>query len=297
MQQQKSYQPDQTIGALYLVPTPIGNLDDMTYRAVKVLASVDLILAEDTRNSIKLLNHFDIHQPMKSFHEFSRPSDLDYYASLLEAGQQIALISDAGMPLINDPGHPLVQRALAMNLPVIALPGANAALTALVASGLDCRQFTYYGFFPRATKEQKQLLSLVGQRQETAIFYESPFRVKKSVQAIQKELGPQTNLVLARELTKRYEEYLRATAAELLTHLADHELKGECVLLIEGGQGGRSEAEIDDTLTDASDLTWKQQVEALMAAQGLDAKEAIKHVAKQQQVKKQLVYQAYHELD
>lgn len=281
-------------GKLYLVPTPIGNLDDMTFRAVNTLKEVALILAEDTRHTIKLLNHFTIETKMRSFHEHSRAQEVEEWVQMLEEGHDLALVSDAGMPLINDPGHPLVQACLEKAIDIVALPGANAALTALIASGLSSEHFTYYGFFPRSSKDQKAALSLVGSRQETAIFYESPFRIKKAVAAIEKELGPETLVVVARELTKRYEEYLRGTAVELSAYLAEHPLKGEIVLILEGGRlplgGNLAEKAVN------LDLPYKEQVELLMAEEGLSSKEAIKQVAKQLNIKKQDVYQAYHEL-
>lgn len=283
-----------TKGKLYLVPTPIGNLEDMTFRAINTLKEVALILAEDTRHTIKLLNHFQIETKMRSFHEHSRAHEVTEWVELLESGQDLALVSDAGMPLINDPGHPLVQACLEEAIDIIALPGANAALTALIASGLSSEHFTYYGFFPRATKEQKEVLSLVGSRQETAIFYESPFRIKKAVGAIEKELGPDTPVVVARELTKRYEEYIRGTASELATYLAEHSIKGEIVLMLEGGQLP-AQGNLAQTAAQL-ELPYKEQVELAMAEDGLSAKDAIKQVAKQLGIKKQDVYQAYHEL-
>lgn len=281
-------------GKLYLVPTPIGNLEDMTFRAINTLKAVAYILAEDTRHTIKLLNHFDIETKMRSFHEHSRAHEVTEWVELLGSGQDLALVSDAGMPLINDPGHPLVQACLEEGIDIVALPGANAALTALIASGLASEQFTYYGFFPRSTKEQADVLKQVGSRQETAIFYESPFRIKKSLQAIEKELGPQTAVVVARELTKRYEEYLRGTASELVAYLAEHSLKGEIVLLLEGGQL-TPQGDIAEAAT-RLELPYKEQVEWAMATDNLSSKEAIKQVAKQLGIKKQAVYQAYHEL-
>ena len=272
MQKQRSFQADITnnTGHLYLIPTPIGNLEDMTYRAVRMLQDVELILAEDTRQTVKLLNHFNIQTKMKSFHEHSHPHEIDSFIELLFAGHDIGLVSDAGMPLINDPGHPLVERALQENIKVISLPGANAALTALIASGLSTKCFTYYGFFPRDKKEQV------------------PYRIKQAVAAIEKTLGPHCSLVIARELTKHYEEYLRGDAQELLAYLEEHPLKGEIVLLIEGGGL--------ETEVDFNQLPFKEHVELIMSVQGMIAKDAIKQVAKLRGVKKQEVYNAYHEL-
>jgi len=297
MQIQSSFNQsvDTTKGRLYLVPTPIGNLEDMTFRAINTLKSVSLVLAEDTRHTIKLFNHFEIDTKMRSFHEHSRPHEVDELIELLETGADLALVSDAGLPLINDPGHPLVQACMQAEISVIALPGANAALTALIASGLSSETFTYYGFFPRASKEQKAVLNLVGSRMETAIFYESPFRIKKAIQAIHKELGASVQVVIARELTKRYEEYLRGTAAELVAYLDETTLKGEIVLMIEGGQladAMGTAAEIDGL----AEQPYKEQVLYFIEEEAMSAKDAIKHVAKLRDVKKQVIYQAYHEI-
>ena len=277
-------------GTLYLVPTPIGNLEDMTFRAIRHLKEADLILAEDTRNTIKLLNHFEIETPMQSFHEHSQADRLQHLLERLAQGQDLALVSDAGMPLINDPGHPLVDATLSQGLAVVALPGANAALTALIASGLSCQTFTYYGFFPRDKKGQVAVLDLVAGQEATAIFYESPHRIKQALQAIRQELGPDRAVVIARELTKRYETYIRGEVHQVLMSLADQEIKGECVLLVAGG----GKVETGPALTAETDL--KALVQDLMAQEGLNAKQAIKQVAKTYGLKKQSVYQAYHDL-
>ena len=290
IQKQRSFQTRKMndLGKLYLIPTTIGNLEDMTYRAVRLLGEVDLLLAEDTRHTIKLLNHFNISTKMQSFHEHSNPHEIDSYIEQLQQGQNIGLVSDAGMPLINDPGHPLVSKVLEADIPVISLPGANAALTALIASGLSAERFTYYGFFPRDKKEQQKVLELIGKHEETALFYESPYRIKQALQAVVNILGDEREVVIARELTKSYEEYLRGSAVDLLAYLEENQLKGEIVLLIEGG-GLEEEVSFDH-------LPYKQHVELMMSSQGMMAKEAIKQVAKLRGVKKQEVYNAYHEL-
>ena len=288
MNQQKSYLDGN--GKLYLVPTPIGNLEDMTFRAIDTLKQVDLILAEDTRRTIKLLNHFEIKQPMMSFHEHSSQNQVIQLIERLVQGENLALVSDAGMPLINDPGHPLVQAAIQHNISVIALPGANAAITALVASGLNAERFTYYGFFPRETKEQKDLAILIGQRNETAIFYESPFRLKKTVKRIAEYLLADTQIVLAREISKQYEEYLRGKLSEIVEYLEHNEIKGEFVLLVEGGRGITTVNSFDIDL----ELPLREQVDQWIAEYGVSSKEAIKEVAKLNGLRKQLVYQAYH---
>ncbi len=289
MQRQSSFRSEGP--CLYLVPTPIGNLEDMTLRAIRILKEVDVVLAEDTRQTQKLLKACDIETTMQSFHDHSSDQTVDYWLHYIQAGHQVALVSDAGMPLINDPGHPLVQALLDHDLSVISLPGANAALTALVASGLAANQFTYYGFFPRKNQDQIAVLTSLRQRVETAIFYESPHRLHKCLQSITEHVGPQTPVVVARELTKKFEEYLRGTAEEVLAHLNDHPIKGECVVLIEGpNQEENSNQWLD------SDLSYQEQVQALIDQEGLAPKDAIKEVAQANQVKKQVVYKAYHQL-
>lgn len=288
--QQHSFQQTEA-GILYLVPTPIGNLEDMTFRAVNIMKEADIVLAEDTRNTLKLLNHFEIQANLKSFHEHSRSIEVTAWVEQLIEGKVIALVSDAGMPLINDPGQPLVQASLDQGISVVALPGANAALTALVASGLNSEQFTYYGFFPRAKSEQKEILEQVGLRQGTAIFYESPHRIKQAVEQVVKHLGEDAPLVIGRELTKRYEEYIRGYAQEVSKHLVNREIKGEIVLLIEGGQM------INQQQEEMELLSYKEHVELVMSTKGIQAKDAIKEVAKIRQVKKQEVYNAYHGID
>lgn len=289
MQIQKSFKAiDQ--GILYLIPTPIGNLEDMTFRAVRLLKEVDLILAEDTRHTIKLLKHFEIDTPMASFHEYSSESHMQKYLHLMEEGQHLALVSDAGMPLINDPGHPLVQAVLSAGLSIVTLPGANAALTALVSSGLNLQRFTYYGFFPRESKAQKAILETVGERSETAIFYESPFRVKSTLTLLIGAMAEETRVVLARELTKQYEEYIRGSLVEVYDYVQDVTLKGEFVLLLEGGKGLMSQ--MNNTIDES--LPLKEQVEQLMIDQNITVKEAIKKIAKLNNKKKQEVYRAYH---
>lgn len=289
MYTQKSYQASEQ-GSLYLVATPIGNLEDMTYRAVRILNEVDLILAEDTRNSMKLLNHFDIHTPIKSHHQHSHPHEIEQWIDRMLQGESIALISDAGMPLINDPGDVFVREAIANKIAVIPLPGANAALSALIASGIQSDRFTYYGFLPRGKSEQADVLEEVGLHSATAIFYESPYRVEGALKHIAKILGGSTSVVIGRELTKKFEEFIRGTVDEVLTYLADHSIKGECVLLVAGGS---LKNQTPDSLSEGT-LTYQQHVNLLMDTQGVSSKEAIKAVAALYGVKKQVVYQAYH---
>ena len=286
MKIQSSYQSSG--GKLYLVPTPIGNLDDMTYRAIQVLKEVDFILAEDTRHSIHLLNHFEIQTPMHSHHAHSHLGEIERWLEQLAQGRSIALISDAGMPLINDPGHELVQAAIDQDYAVISLPGATAALTALVASGLMHEHFTYYGFVPRKASERESLWHQIVQRHETALLYESPYRIKSVVRSIVQTLGDSVAIVIARELTKRYETYLRGAAGEILAYLEATPIKGEIVLLIDGGTA------IQQMVDAMEELSLKDYVQHLMEEEGLTAKQSIKEVAKRRDVRKQEVYAAYH---
>lgn len=292
MNRQKSYSDPG--GKLYLVPTPIGNLEDITIRAINILNEVDLILAEDTRHTIKLLNHFEIKTPMMSYHEHSSSLQVENIIALLRQGQKLALVSDAGMPLINDPGHPLVQQAIQESFSVISLPGANAAITALVASGQNAEKFTYYGFFPRESKEQGTIIEKIGQLSETAIFYESPFRIKKTINKLAERLKPETKITLAREISKQYEEYLRGSLGSMAVFLSENELKGEFVLIVEGGQLNqvtKIESPIDLS------LPLKDQVSEWMAVFQVSSKEAIKEVAKLNGIRKQLVYQEFHQIE
>lgn len=291
--EQRSFADHQPGGTLYLVPTPIGNLEDMTFRAINTLKEVDIILAEDTRQTGKLLNHFDIETRMLSFHDHSKREEVERFVDWLKQGRNLALVSDAGMPLINDPGHPIVQRALEESLSVVSLPGANAALTALVASGLPAHRFAYYGFFPRTAKEQQTILQEIQLRGETAIFYESPYRIQKALEKIQDQLGAQTPVVVGRELTKRFETYLRGSVGELLGFLKDQTIKGEIVLLIYCEPGQAPSIGEEET----AELPLKDQVQVLIDQNNLSPKEAIKQVATTRQIKKQIVYAAYHDLD
>lgn len=284
MQKQQSYKQD--AGKLYLVPTPIGNLEDMTVRCVKILGEADLIASEDTRNTQKLLNHFEITTPQKSLHEHNYKERVPQLVSQLLAGNVIAQCSDAGMPSISDPGHELVKACIAEGIAVIALPGPTAGLTALIASGLSPQPHLFYGFLPRKKKEQVAALTEMVTQQGTMIFYESPYRIANTIDVI-KEVFGERQAVICRELTKIHEEYLRGTLSELSAYLTEHTLKGECCLMVEGA------GEPEQVLYEGS---YVEQVDALIA-EGMSSKEAIKEVAKRNQVKKQVVYNAYHAID
>lgn len=291
MEQQRSFQTE-TGGHLYLVPTPIGNLDDMTFRAVKTLTAVDLIAAEDTRNTQKLLNHFEITTKQISFHEHNTQERIPQLIAKLKQGIQIAQVSDAGMPSISDPGHELVNACIDAHIPVVPLPGANAGLTALIASGLAPQPFYFYGFLDRKPKDQKAEIAGLAQRPETLIFYEAPHRLKKALQNLAAGFGDERPAVLCRELTKRYEEFLRGSLAELANWAATDTVRGEFVVLVGGNPAPTTAATTAVDLSEPIDV----QVDRLIAA-GEKPNDAIKEVAKLRGAKKQEIYRQYHHLD
>lgn len=288
MKIQKSFDDDDK-GKLYVVPTPIGNLEDITYRALNVLKSVHVIAAEDTRNTRKLLNHFEFNTPLISYHEHNKTIREDELIQKVEQGESIALVSDAGMPAISDPGYELVQAMIEADVSVVVLPGANAALSALVGSGLPSTEFMFYGFLPRKKKEKRAELERLRSIQATLLFYESPFRVKETLKVINEQLGNR-QIAIARELTKRFEEYVRGSVEEVIAWAEGVELRGEFCLVVEGGM--TSEVEQDDLWW--SRLSLKEHVVYCIEEQGLSSKEAIKQVAKERNLPKREVYQAYH---
>ncbi|WP_163655556.1 16S rRNA (cytidine(1402)-2'-O)-methyltransferase [Listeria sp. PSOL-1] len=290
MNRQKSFTETRQTGVLYLVPTPIGNLEDMTFRSIRLLKEADLIAAEDTRNTIKLLNHFEIETKMISYHQHNEQNRQNDLIAKIESGMTIALVSDAGMPSISDPGFELVQSALEKNIAVVPLPGANAALTALIASGLSPQPFYFYGFLPRQNKERRAVLEQLAKREESWILYESPHRLKETLKAIEKIIGSERKIVLCRELTKRYEEFLRGTVLEMLEWAEAENIRGEFCLVVAGN---------DQKI--AEDPTWskfslKEHVEHLLTNEEVSVKEAIKQVATIRHLPKREVYAAYHEL-
>lgn len=286
MKKQRSFK-EQSGGILYLVPTPIGNLEDMTFRSVKILQEVDLIASEDTRNTQKLLNHFDISVPQKSLHEHNFKERIPQLLAMLKEGKKIAQVSDAGMPSISDPGHELVLACLAEEISVVALPGATAGLTALIASGLTPQPNYFYGFLARKKKEQLQELEGLKEQKATMIFYESPYRLAATIKNMSEVFGSQRQAVICRELTKIHEEYLRGTLAELNDYLEETSVKGECCLLVAGNTEEAPQEQIEGTLL--------EQVEKLVA-EGIKPNVAIKEIAKRNGLKKQVVYNEYHGL-
>ncbi|MHA8138261.1 16S rRNA (cytidine(1402)-2'-O)-methyltransferase [Lactobacillaceae bacterium Scapto_B20] len=292
LQVQHSFAQHDT-GTLYLVPTPIGNLDDMTFRAVKVLKAVDLIAAEDTRNTQKLLNHFEIETKEISFHEHNTMERIPELINKLKTGINIAQVSDAGMPSISDPGHELVNACIDSEIPVVPLPGANAGLTGLIASGLAPQPFYFYGFLRRKPSEQVAELEQLNQHSETFILYEAPHRLKKTLKNMIKVLSENRKAVLCREITKRYEDFHRGTLAELLNWAEENKIMGEFVIIVEGNDHVEAKNEAADALMA---LSLPEQVDHFIE-QGDKPNDAIKKVAKLHQMKKQAVYNLYHHIE
>lgn len=220
-------------GTLYIVPTPIGNLGDITYRAIEVLSQVDAILAEDTRQTKKLLNHYQVEKKLIPYHQHNEHKNLSMVIDKLIAGETFAVCTDAGMPGISDPGFLLIREAVQAGINVITLPGAVAAIVALVNSGLPCDTFVYEGFLPHKKGKQTKILSLADEKR-TTIFYESPHRIVKTLVMIKELLGDERGIVIGRELTKKFEEYVRGSVAEVLAHFEANTPKGEFVLLVAG---------------------------------------------------------------
>ncbi len=221
------------MGILYIVPTPVGNLEDMTFRAVRILKEVDVVLAEDTRTSGILLKHFDIHNHLLSHHKFNEHSTSQAIVDRLLAGQNVALISDAGTPGISDPGFFLVREAVRAGVEVQTLPGATAFVPALVSSGLPCDRFAFEGFLPQKKGRQTKLQSLVAETR-TMIFYESPYRVVKTLEQFSEVFGANRQVSVCREISKIHEESIRGTLEEVIAHFKEHEPKGEIVIVLAG---------------------------------------------------------------
>ena len=272
-------------GKLYLCATPIGNLEDITYRVVRTLEEVDLIAAEDTRNSIKLLNHFEIKTPMTSYHEHNKIEKGRKLVEKLQAGVNIALITDAGTPGISDPGSVVVRKCIENNIPFEVLPGATAITTALVYSGLDTTKFIFRGFIPRETKERKILTEEIKDKKETLIFYESPHRLIDSLDYLKQSLGNR-DIAVCRELTKLHEDIYRGSIQDAYNWFLENKPRGEFVLVISGKSDSEFRAEKEKEL---SGITIEQHLINLIN-QGIDKKDAIKIVAKEREIPKKEVY-------
>lgn len=290
MKSQKSSQHEQG-SCLYLVATPIGNLEDMTVRALRILKEVDVIAAEDTRNTKKLCNYFDIQTPLISYHEHNIEVGGEKLLAYLREGKSIALVSDAGLPCISDPGADIVIKAIEEDFAVVPIPGANAALTALIASGLSPQPFYFFGFLKRNKKERRAQLEILAKRQETLVFYEAPHRLKETLKDLELVLGDR-KITLARELTKKFEEFLRGTVTEAIEWSQQNEIRGEFCIVLEGSSESETAEEENAYWTT---FTLEQHVTYLIEESQLSSKDAIKEVAKLRNLPKREVYQAYHQ--
>ena len=274
-------------GMLYLCATPIGNLEDITYRVLRILKEVDLIAAEDTRNSIKLLNHFEIKTPMTSYHEYNKFDKGRYLVEQMLEGKNIALITDAGTPGISDPGEELVAMCYEAGIQVTSLPGAAACITALTLSGLSTRRFAFEAFLPSDKKERAVVLEELKQETRTIILYEAPHRLVKTLEELLENLGDR-KISLCRELTKKHETVFRGSLLEAFSWYKENPPKGECVMVL----AGRSREEIEQEARQKwEDMPLEEHMEYYMS-QGIDKKEAMKLVAKDRGISKRDVYQA-----
>lgn len=275
-------------GTLYLCATPIGNLEDMTFRVIRTLKEVDLIAAEDTRNSIKLLNHFEIQTPMTSYHEYNKYEKGRKLVEKLQDGMNIALITDAGTPGISDPGEELVKMCYEAGISVTSLPGAAACITALTLSGLSTRRFAFEAFLPTDKKEKELVLQEIERETRTIIMYEAPHRLLKTLKMLSERLGKERRITVCRELTKRHETAFATTLEEACAYYNEQPPKGECVLVIEG----RSREQIaQEEKAQWEEMNIEEHMEHYLS-QGIDKKEAMKKVAKDRGVSKRDIYNA-----
>lgn len=281
MNRQKSFENNQP--TLYLVATPIGNLEEMTYRSIQILNDVDFIAAEDTRNTIKLLNHFHIHTKLISHHEHNIKQSIPKLIQLLNEGHDLALVSDAGYPAISDPGYELVNEVIKNNFNVVPISGCNACLNALVVSGIAPQPFLFYGFLDHYDKNKKKELEQLKNNKETIVFYESPHRIKKTLK-IMLDIFNDRKIALCREITKKHEEIIRGKISEILD-IVD-ELKGEMVIVVEGNH-----------VIETDDIVYEQSIQEAVneyIEKGMSTKDAIKEIAKQRHLNKNEVYKEYH---
>ncbi len=267
-------------GILYLVPTPIGNLGDISARAAETLSAVDFIAAEDTRVSVKLLNHLDIKKPLVSYHEHNQAQSGPKILARLQAGESCALVTDAGSPAISDPGEGLVRLCAEQGVPVCAIPGPCAAITALSVSGLSTARFAFEGFLPPQKKERRQRLERLAAEERTMIFYEAPHHLRETLEDLQTAFGPERRISLCRELTKLHEEILRTTLQGAVAHYAEAEPRGEYVLIVAGGEQRAEAVTPEAALALAKGLV----------AEGLSKKDAARQIAAETGVSKNALY-------
>jgi len=271
------------MASLYLVATPIGNLEDITFRALKILKQVDLIAAEDTRRTRELLSHYDLHTPLTSYHRHNQAGKAPYLLRLLQEGKNIALVSDAGLPGISDPGEELVKQAIAAAIKVIPIPGANAALTALIASGLPTGRFVFEGFLPRTAKTRRKKLAQLKNEERTLIFYEAPHRLVATLEDMAAIMG-ERSIAIGRELTKKFETIWRGTITEALNHYRANPPRGEFTLIVSGAELESLEFYYDPSKAAA-------EVRALETA-GVERKEAMARVARNYGLPRREIYKA-----
>jgi hypothetical protein len=272
-------------GKIYLIATPIGNLEDITYRAVKILKEVNIIAAEDTRHSLKLLNHLEISKPMISYHRHNEDTKTEVLLNLLKEGKNIGLITDAGTPGISDPGEEIVKEAIKNNIEVIPIPGACALINALITSGLNTKEFSFYGFLPLDKKLRKEKMDDIKKQNKTIIFYEAPHRLEKTLKEL-KEIFGNINIVVAKELTKIHETFYRGTIEEVLEKMG--EIKGEFIVMFEVHSKTEKELEIEEL----SKKTIEEQY-TYYEKQGLSKKDIIKTIAKNNNVPKDVIYKQF----
>ena len=270
-------------GKLYIVATPIGNLEDITLRALRILKEVDLIAAEDTRHTLKLLNHFEITKPLISYHRHNEEIKSDILIDKLKNGENIALVSDAGTPGICDPGEEIIKKAIEENIEVVPIPGACAMVNALIASGIDTKEFYFLGFLPLNKKLRKEKLEEIQKSEKTIILYEAPHKMKSTLQDL-KNILENRKIVLARELTKIHEQFIRKNIDDLLSEIDT--LKGEMILIIEGSQKSFNDQ------NELNKLSLEEHYE-YYKSQGLDKKEIIKKIAKDRDVSKNEIYMKF----
>lgn len=272
-------------GKLYLVATPIGNLEDMTLRAIRILKEVDLIACEDTRNTLKLLNHFEISKPLISYHRHNEEVRTEELIGKLEQGKNVAIVSDAGTPIISDPGQEVVKAAIENEIDVVPIPGACAFVNALISSGIEGKEFSFFGFLPLDKKLRKEKLEEIGESRRTVILYEAPHKLKKTLEDLKSILGNR-KLALAHELTKIHESFLRGTVEEVLENL--EEPRGEFAIVIEGSASEKAQdkAELLTMMT-------LEQHYGYYEKQGYEKKEIIKKIAKDRKVTKNEIYQYF----
>ena len=274
-------------GTLYLCATPIGTLEDMTFRVIRILKEVDLIAAEDTRNSIKLLNHFEIRTPMTSYHEYNKIEKGRKLVEKLQEGKDVALITDAGTPGISDPGEELVRMCKEAGIAVTSLPGACACITALTLSGMSTRRFAFEAFLPQDKKERRRILDEVCTETRTMIFYEAPHRLVKTLRELENTLGSHRRITVCRELTKKYETVYSDSLGGAVRYYEEVPPKGECVLVLEG----KSQEEVEEEQKKGwMPLSVEEHLQIYLN-QGMDKKEAMKRTAKDRGVSKRDIYQ------